>query len=79
MDNEDNQNNNHHLHKDVFLYIDDLNEFKHPFLNALTYEVLSFSYPSLSFRKKLIKTLSNETYVSSMTKGKEVAVSFSLP
>ena len=28
MDNEDNQNNNHHLHKDVFLYIDDLNDLK---------------------------------------------------
>ena len=35
MDNEDNQNNNHHLHKDVFLYIDDLNDLKHPFLKGL--------------------------------------------
>ena len=35
MDNEDSQNNNHHLHKDVFLYIDDLNDLKHPFLKDL--------------------------------------------
>ena len=34
-ENEDNQNNNHHLHKDVFLYIDDLNDLKHPFLKDL--------------------------------------------
>ena len=35
MDNEDNQKNNHHLHKDVFLYIDDLNDLKQPFLKDL--------------------------------------------
>ena len=43
MDNEDNQNNNHHLHKDVFLYIDDLND-------------LNIFYSSLSQRSILVNS-----------------------